>query len=117
MRISDWSSDVCSSDLEAHPAFGKQALAVNDAVMAQKLPELRIIARGRVHDRAADHRALGIELGGQAGHAERFDPAAGAEVAHRIAPRIGARRRGQRLGEDVGQDDAEWTTVAWGKSG
>src|SRR3546814_986221 len=26
---------------EAHPAFGKQALAVNDAVMAQKLPELR----------------------------------------------------------------------------
>src|SRR3546814_10975053 len=41
---------------EAHPAFGKQALAVNDAVMAQKLPELRIIARGRVHDRAADHR-------------------------------------------------------------
>src|SRR3546814_5783066 len=61
---------------EIHPAFGQQALAVRDAAIAQKLAEARIIARGRVHDRPADHRAPGIEFGGQAGHAERLDQAA-----------------------------------------
>src|SRR3546814_10706832 len=76
------------------------------AVMAQELAELRIVARGRVHDRAADHRALRVELGGQADHAERLDQPAGDEIAHRLAPRFGVRRRGERVGEDVGQDDA-----------
>src|SRR3546814_4601155 len=58
------------------------------AVMAQELAELRIVARGRVHDRAADHRALRVELGGQADHAERLDQPAGDEIAHRLAPRF-----------------------------
>src|SRR3546814_12784219 len=34
MRISDWSSDVCSSDLGLHP------LAVEDAVHAHQRPKL-----------------------------------------------------------------------------
>src|SRR3546814_9228904 len=34
MRISDWSSDVCSSDLGRHPGFGVQLFAELDLVGA-----------------------------------------------------------------------------------
>src|SRR3546814_13271172 len=46
MRISDWSSDVCSSDLFAQPAFGRQLQPVGDMVAE------------RAMDRAIGHAAL-----------------------------------------------------------
>src|SRR3546814_16787491 len=50
-----------------HPGFRQQPLAARDAMFAQEFTELRIIARGGVHDRTTDHRAVCIEFGGQAG--------------------------------------------------
>ena len=74
-------------------------------MVAQKFAEFGVIARGRVHDRPADHRALRIKFGGEAGHAERLDQAAADEVAHGIAPCRRVLRRRQRVGDDVGQYD------------
>src|SRR3546814_8185040 len=51
-------------------------------------------------------RALRIELGGQAVHAERLEQPAVDEAQHRVAPRLGIWRRRQRVGDDVRQDDA-----------
>src|SRR3546814_15016844 len=51
-------------------------------------------------------RALRVELGGQAGHAERLDQPAVDEAQHRVAPRLGIWRRRERVGDDVRQDDA-----------
>src|SRR3546814_4626331 len=61
MRISDWSSDVCSSDLVAHIAFGKGAPAGE--------PRLDDIAGDRTRD--GRKQVVGIEIAdaGQIGRA------------------------------------------------
>src|SRR3546814_3680520 len=54
MRISDWSSDVCSSDLAAVvPDFRHRAHAEAPAI----LPEV-----GGIHDRMRGHRTMRIEI-------------------------------------------------------
>src|SRR3546814_6291975 len=71
MRISDWSSDVCSSDLVADVVVGPAEQHRIDALL----------------DQAADHRRLG------AGKAE-----AAGERGQRVAA-VGIRRRAEVVGE------------------
>src|SRR3546814_16683699 len=94
MRISDWSSDVCSSDLIEHPAleFGK--------LIQEQHAEMRETDLARPHTQpAADERG---HRGRMMGAAER----AGADGAATLKP---ARDRGdhpylERLGRsEVGQ--------------
>src|SRR3546814_4923926 len=66
MRISDWSSDVCSSDLPAHRyILGEEILDVRDA---------HRVDRGRVDRAGADaihaNAALGIGQPGDACHVD-----------------------------------------------
>src|SRR3546814_2434636 len=76
MRISDWSSDVCSSDLAVH-ALGQRRDEVPGAGRFQRLPRLRLaqarIAQRHVGEHAvveqdeflghvADHAAPGLEV-------------------------------------------------------
>src|SRR3546814_17941102 len=58
MRISDWSSDVCSSDLREPAAIGGRYLLFREDQRAQRfqriLAQVRILQRGReIADRAA----------------------------------------------------------------
>src|SRR3546814_3555762 len=53
MRISDWSSDVCSSDLELHAAFAgvgvhRLALAVADHRRQRRLIVAKLVDRGQI---------------------------------------------------------------------
>src|SRR3546814_3019496 len=51
MRISDWSSDVCSSDLDAHPRLDEQRRIV--------LPRAELVEiEGQVDERIEHHRHL-----------------------------------------------------------
>src|SRR3546814_20620377 len=62
MRISDWSSDVCSSDLRAGRTPGIVAARDDDAVDARHQARRR---RARTPERAVgDARALGARPGG-----------------------------------------------------
>src|SRR3546814_1623481 len=71
MRISDWSSDVCSSDLAIHSAFGRgvDALSGHDAV--------ETLARGPAGEGANQAQAA---LFGADAAAFARDPARGNEV-------------------------------------
>src|SRR3546814_3528528 len=75
MRISDWSSDVCSSDLHAHRAAGHQRLAGAAAVAyprkLEQLVEFDVIAVELEVDRlhADSLRMTDVELLHQAGKA------------------------------------------------
>src|SRR3546814_15452282 len=53
MRISDWSSDVCSSDLITHPAGARTALLH----LVAKLQDAAGIAAIAAHDHAIVHAA------------------------------------------------------------
>src|SRR3546814_6755841 len=54
MRISDWSSDVCSSDLEGPgllDAIADEALDIEDCVIRTDIPQLSVLPAGaRSHD-------------------------------------------------------------------
>src|SRR3546814_3372456 len=52
MRISDWSSDVCSSDLRLSDAF----LVIDDEFLRQDVQDL-LIRRNRHGARRVDHRS------------------------------------------------------------
>src|SRR3546814_2272459 len=54
MRISDWSSDVCSSDLESRGDHPLALYALRDACAADPVVDSRL---GRRHPRVADHIA------------------------------------------------------------
>src|SRR3546814_8369822 len=73
MRISDWSSDVCSSDLRAGRADDPAALDLGDLA-----DERADRARGGRHEHGlASFRLADIEqadIGGHARHAEHADP-------------------------------------------
>src|SRR3546814_12662939 len=102
MRISDWSSDVCSSDIHAHRAAGHQRLAGAAAVAyprkLEQLVEFDVIAVELEVDRlhADSLRMTDVELLHQAGKARLvaqrcevgsvFDPGA---VAPSPRPQIG----------------------------
>src|SRR3546814_5062872 len=59
MRISDWSSDVCSSDLD-YPGFNMRlARAAHDLgipVVYYVIPQIWAWRRGRVHKRSEERR-------------------------------------------------------------
>src|SRR3546814_16502027 len=83
MRISDWSSDVCSSDLEA----SRRAEIVH---ARQEIPGLAAIVAGKEID---PHIAARIALA--AGNAQY--PAVGQHVAARIEPAMPAEARRIRI--------------------
>src|SRR3546814_9635423 len=60
MRISDWSSDVCSSDLKGVVALGALEVRHNDAVGSTsalaRLHEQRIVSRGDLPRHGVTHR-------------------------------------------------------------
>src|SRR3546814_20523528 len=93
MRISDWSSDVCSSDL--------QSAADRDRCNRARLKQvdaLDIRRGGPKHLQRRDPVALQGEIGGNAvadaapGADQRGQPAPRAELAHSLAEPVGARR-------------------------
>src|SRR3546814_11297662 len=59
MRISDWSSDVCSSDLFGKPIIEHQAVAFRLADMATQIA----VARQMVHHAAALRRSEARRVG------------------------------------------------------
>src|SRR3546814_13256064 len=87
MRISDWSSDVCSSDLQAD--FGRQRWKIGGAAPGRETAELRRLRQpGRARE---DWHQIG-QLGARA---VRGEPIFGAqEIVERTALRV----RNKRLG-------------------
>src|SRR3546814_4143547 len=63
MRISDWSSDVCSSDLlQAGTSDGSQALTLDGTVQGESVVNLRpggVDANGLAYDRTGDTITIG----------------------------------------------------------
>src|SRR3546814_17350429 len=90
MRISDWSSDVCSSDLDGEP--GTAADKVN-APFARR--ELRLDA-GAVRQRDAG-AVLEHELAGRIVSDDRL----GAAIAEQHPGKIGSATGRERVGQDV----------------
>src|SRR3546814_5921797 len=78
MRISDWSSDVCSSDLRRTPLRLLKALPQQRKLCGRK-PALRDGGPGTDRPRAT--RRQGIARAGQRTHLQRRDPAAAGRVA------------------------------------
>src|SRR3546814_14056096 len=88
MRISDWSSDVCSSDLRRflHPAHRLADVAGEGLVGAEEEMKVRFDAEDELLHEIADRR-----IGGQA---ERL-------VADKVADMVGAARRRGAFGAMV----------------
>src|SRR3546814_8917209 len=62
MRISDWSSDVCSSDLVTTPLLAQPGVEVHRALVARQ----RRIAIGRSEERRVGKEcAVRVDLGGR----------------------------------------------------
>src|SRR3546814_1309692 len=108
MRISDWSSDVCSSDLdrrpEAHGDPGAQPAEAERQIRVVRIgpvrgPDLQPADRNRKQARPAD-------IG------DRVDEAAGAATG----PGIGAGRTGQRQPEACKQARSEATKRFHGRA-
>src|SRR3546814_8226801 len=94
MRISDWSSDVCSSDLTirpgtTHEALAQLKLAFRSDEMCARFPE--------------------IQWGVTAGNASQITDGAAALllVSERAAKRLGLRPRARFVGFDVIADRSE----------
>src|SRR3546814_19154474 len=113
MRISDWSSDVCSSDLKSVPTFSHEALEAR-AVDLLERQRIEIDARHAAQVDRADLAAIWpLALG------EGLRAAGGAEaVRDRVLVEviIGQRvlARGQR--EAVGGRERDRTSVVEGRS-
>src|SRR3546814_4658714 len=96
MRISDWSSDVCSSDLLLLGARDTQAGVVAQAM--QQLDAARVLPLG--------HFGQGVEVGGHGVADRRLRRAAGAGlagaqqqgVAREVRQLVVFERRGARIG-------------------
>src|SRR3546814_13645832 len=64
MRISDWSSDVCSSDLVGHPVGALEVLGTNLARgKSWRLDKLRIASDAATLDATGDWRLDGAQRG------------------------------------------------------
>src|SRR3546814_554731 len=99
MRISDWSSDVCSSDLEQGAC--RQSAADRDRCNRARLKQvdaLDIRRGGPKHLQRRDPVALQGEIGGNAvadadpGDDQRGQPDQREELAHSLEEPVGARR-------------------------
>ncbi len=103
---------------DVDPFFRQDLVAGRAAAMAtQQFAKAAIIARGHMHDAAADHRARRVIFRGQAGQASRrFQPAVD-EHLHRPPPRIGIVAIGQHPRHQVGQDHGAAGRVGKGRSG
>src|SRR3546814_20907311 len=86
MRISDWSSDVCSSDLEAR---GQDYVAVEGpyAIAEGDVRIHMVRAEGSGH-RIREHRCLGAELGAR-------------DWPHGMGTEIGRESCRERVGQSV----------------
>src|SRR3546814_1442714 len=91
MRISDWSSDVCSSDLRAQQADGRVAL-----VPAQVAAGIAV----EIVDRHSESSAVAAELV----ELDRGEP------ADELRGRRPMRRRGPMPGDWIGRGGANWTS-------
>src|SRR3546814_15971641 len=92
MRISDWSSDVCSSDLDDDVAFRRQIAREHDAGFALEIDDdafLAAIATEKVVALAVTERRERARVGAAAG---RFD------LQH-FGAEIGKRQRRRGAGE------------------
>src|SRR3546814_19232684 len=114
MRISDWSSDVCSSDLAAIAA---EANGKHRLILRRKIEEDRGEAGRKRPDRRIDHRArqpklefAGIAAPGMRVDVIQNDAPGGAhtgefarpETAVRVPGRQSAERRGGKEGVSTG---------------
>src|SRR3546814_11251094 len=97
MRISDWSSDVCSSDLSLLPRLSIQSMDAADREIRSWLAERRSIAIDAPADvPASGHRTITVMLSGG------IKPAS--YKARGARPEAEADRRGseeRRLGKEV----------------
>src|SRR3546814_14882649 len=84
MRISDWSSDVCSSDLEQNRLKEDHPLstAIMDQIQSRRVIYVAVLLHDIAKGRGGDHSVLGAEL------------------ALRVCPRLGL-------------SEAETETVSW----
>src|SRR3546814_714234 len=62
MRISDWSSDVCSSDLDPGDARGREDVALGRVAAADRSEGLWRHGDAAAGDRAAQRRGLGADI-------------------------------------------------------
>src|SRR3546814_2247648 len=81
MRISDWSSDVCSSDLIADGLLVDREDAAGGAVLGRHIADGRLVGQGQVVE------AVAVELD------ELADDALGAQHLHHGQHQIGDRKR------------------------
>src|SRR3546814_18525903 len=99
MRISDWSSDVCSSDLIARAIRDHQVVIVSGETGSGKTTQLPKICL-----------ELGRGLNGLIGHTQPRRIAASSN-AKRIAQEIGARSEERRVGKEcVSTCRTRWST-------
>src|SRR3546814_9994205 len=107
MRISGWSSDVCSSDLVAHAGspFGDQAdrPRIADVLGLEHAGgQPRLVVAGQDRNRRLDDDRPGIHFRHDEMHGAAADPDAGGE---RLGMRVDPLEGGQQRGMDV--DDAD----------
>src|SRR3546814_16821676 len=104
MRISDWSSDVCSSDLGPLPGLQQHRLAVRRRPSALAPPPRH------VGELEADHApAVGGEAGGEEAHEGCVHRRAGA-----VGEGEGERRRSGRGRKSVGEGEGVSVSVDLG---
>src|SRR3546814_20383382 len=115
MRISDWSSDVCSSDLEAgadeevggRAEYGDRTAAAEQPALV--VAEVDAVAEQRARAEQAEalvDRGVALRPGKQAAH--RLDLAAVlAEVGLQVAVRVRAQQRAGRLELRISGGDRE----------
>src|SRR3546814_13523921 len=101
MRISDWSSDVCSSDLDPGDARGREDVALGRVAAADRSEGLWRHGDAAAGDRAAQRRGLGADIdhmrGAGCGEMRRFEyPSRGAKDG-----RAGKQRKKGHVSEGV----------------
>src|SRR3546814_3963306 len=76
MRISDWSSDVCSSDLDHAAEFDLELTEAHGADNPAGAPDRQFVAGGQgALEGAGDHRFLDLDLAAESagiGHLEQL---------------------------------------------
>src|SRR3546814_1846670 len=113
MRISDWSSDVCSSDLDVSAKGQKQvALLAKDAVPVEQLYAATLTNPGDARPRpltlrlrAQNDEAKGLGIALPAGMASVFETVAGQRLLVGEA-KIGDKAKGERVDYDIGSSPA-----------